>query len=69
MFVDAVAAINRGEKNAADYDHQTVASLASTFRTTAILEAGRMSLDMNKSIRIVYDDVLDPCLPTQLECI
>lgn len=68
VFVDAVAAINRGEKTAADFDHNTVASLASTFRSTAILEAGRISLDNNKPVRIVYNDILDPCLPTSLEC-
>ena len=44
-----------------------LATIESTYRTTAILEAGRRSLDQNKLIRIVYNDPLHPCRPTELE--
>jgi D-galacturonate reductase len=64
VFIDAVRAINAGEKCASDFDHNTVASLASTYRTTAILEAGRRSLDDKTSIRICYEDITNPCVPT-----
>ena len=45
------------------FDH-TLASVATTYRTTAILEAGRRSLDENKTITLQYEDPHDPCLPT-----
>lgn len=65
-FVTAVASINRGEKAISDYDH-SLASIATTYRTTAILEAGRRSLDEGRPITIVYEDPTDPCLPTNLQ--
>jgi hypothetical protein len=56
VFIDAVREINAGQAQVADFD-MSLASLASTFRTTAILQAGRMSLDSSgKAVRILYCD-------------
>ena len=64
-FIDAVQQVNSGKAAAADYEEE-LASVASTYRTTAILEAGRRSLDENRAISIVYGDVFNPCRPTSL---
>ena len=64
-FVDAVAAINAGEATPSDFDHD-LASVATTYRTTAILEAGRRSLDAHRSVQIVYEDADNSCRPTGL---
>lgn len=65
-FIDAVQDINAAHKTVADFDH-SLASLATTFRTTAILEAGRRSLDEGRAIQIVYEDAADPVRPTNLK--
>lgn len=62
-FIDAVREVNCGNACVADYD-EDLASIASTYRTTAILEAGRRSLDEKKAVRIMYDDAFHPCRPT-----
>jgi D-galacturonate reductase len=66
-FVDAVRDINSGIARLEDFDH-TLASVATTYRTTAVLEAGRRSLDEQRTIRIVYDNAETPgtnhCVPT-----
>jgi len=67
-FVDAVAAINNGESQLSKFDH-ALATLSTTIRTTAILEAGRKSLDSKKSVCIVYDDPTDRCRPTSLKIV
>lgn len=54
-FIDAASAINTGTAKVSDYNH-SLASIASTYRTTAILEAGRLSLDHNKTVLILYTD-------------
>ena len=55
-FIDAVNAINNNEKSPSDYN-EVLASLNSTIRTTAILEAGRKSLDEgSRSVKIIYDE-------------
>ena len=64
-FIDAVQTVNSGLKPASSFDH-SMASLATTFRTTAILEAGRRSLDEKRTIEIVYEDISDYCRPTSL---
>ena len=64
-FIDAVREVNCGNACVADYD-EDLASIASTYRTTAILEAGRRSLDEKKAVRILYDDAFNPCRPTSL---
>lgn len=65
-FVRAVQAINAGSAVAADFAH-SLASLSTTYRTTAILEAGRRSLDLNRPVAILYGDAADPVLPTGLQ--
>ena len=67
-FIDAVQQVNSGKATAADYEEE-LASVASTYRTTAILEAGRRSLDENRAISIVYGDVFNPCRPTSLSTV
>lgn len=63
-----MAAVNLGKANIEDFDY-SLASIHHTIRTTAILEAGRRSLDSQKSISILYEDVEHPCNPTALkEC-
>eukprot|EP00598_Pedospumella_elongata_P007344 CAMPEP_0184985464 /NCGR_PEP_ID=MMETSP1098-20130426/14130_1 /TAXON_ID=89044 /ORGANISM="Spumella elongata, Strain CCAP 955/1" /LENGTH=464 /DNA_ID=CAMNT_0027509551 /DNA_START=33 /DNA_END=1427 /DNA_ORIENTATION=+ len=64
-FVDAVAAINAGAAMVSQYDHK-LASVATTYRTTAILEAGRISLDTQGTVQIKYDNIQEPCQPTSL---
>lgn len=65
VFVDAVVAIQKGDATPATFAH-SLASIASTYRTTAILEAGRRSLDSKKTIQIQYDNKDSPCQPTGL---
>ena len=62
-FIDAVAAVNSGRASVSDYDNE-LASIATTYRTTAILEAGRRSLDGNCTIEIEYKDKKDQNRPT-----
>jgi D-galacturonate reductase len=61
-FVEAAARIVRGQNSAEDFSEASgssvagsVATVHDTFRTTAILEAGRRSLDSQSTISIVYD--------------
>lgn len=57
-FIEAAAAINSGSKAIPYYEQEGQLALASkTLAVTAILEAGRMSLD-NKgaAVDILYDD-------------
>lgn len=57
-FIDAAAAINNGSKSISYYEQEGVLALASkTQAVTAILQAGRVSLDNNgAAVDIVYDD-------------
>jgi D-galacturonate reductase len=63
MFIDAVQQINSGNASAADFEH-ALASIGATYRTTAILEAGRRSLDEKTTIEILYEDSQHLCRPT-----
>jgi len=65
-FIDAVQEINNGNKTVKDFDH-SLASIATTYQTTAILEAGRRSLDEKKMIKIIYSDINDQIKPTSLQ--
>lgn len=63
-FVDAVAQINAGQAKVSDFDH-SLATIGTTALTTAILEAGRLSLDaQGRPIEIEYAG--DGHLPTGL---
>jgi D-galacturonate reductase len=64
-FIDASAQINSGFGLIRDMDSE-LATLSTTYRTTAILEAGRRSLDEQRTLTIQYDDPTDFCLPTNL---
>lgn len=62
MFIQAVQSIQKGENSPVDFDDdndETDVSLATihcTYRTTAILEAGRKSLDNSRCVKILYDE-------------
>lgn len=57
-FIEAAAAVNSGTKNIAYYEQEGVLALASkTLAVTAILQAGRLSLDKGgAAVDIAYDD-------------
>lgn len=57
-FIEAAAAINGGSKGISYYEQEGQLALASkTLAVTAILEAGRMSLDnQGAAVDILYDD-------------
>lgn len=67
-FIDASSNINNGGMKVVDYDH-ILASIANTYQTTAILEAGRRSLDLRKSIQILYDDASNLFRPTSIHTV
>ncbi|THV95199.1 NAD(P)-binding protein [Aureobasidium pullulans] len=52
-FVDAIAALKDGKASLDDLDKRGLPTLKNTIATGAILEAGRRSLDENRSIQIV----------------
>lgn len=62
-FIDAVAAVNSGPAQPSDFDH-SLATIGTTYRTTAILEAGRRSLDGACTVQILYEETAEPCKPT-----
>lgn len=68
-FIDAVNCVENEGRTVSYYDLNDtgLATIANTYRTTAILEAGRRSLNQNKSIDIIYADPLKPCEPTDLK--
>ncbi|KAG5178493.1 hypothetical protein JKP88DRAFT_183252 [Tribonema minus] len=64
-FVDAVRDINACKKVPEDFDH-TLATIGTTFLTTAILEAGRLSLDNDSRPYNVLYEGADKEIPTRL---
>lgn len=54
-FITGCTKINRGERKVEDYD-AVLPTIRDTVLTTAILEAGRRSLDSKKSVNIVHND-------------
>jgi D-galacturonate reductase len=55
-FVDACRAINAGMASPADFDDGSMATIHTTHQGTAILAAGRRSLDLGgRPIDIVYE--------------
>ncbi|SPO19821.1 probable NAD binding Rossmann fold oxidoreductase [Ustilago trichophora] len=54
-FVTACTRINKGERKAQDFD-VVLPTIKDTVLTTAILEAGRRSLDDKKTVEIVFRD-------------
>jgi D-galacturonate reductase len=63
-FVDACRAINAGISKPADFDDGSIATVHTTLQGTAILEAGRRSLDSDSQpMDVLYEseDSLEPC--------
>ena len=51
-FIDAVRSVNAGLSKPADYDTHGLPTIANTVLTTAILNAGRISLDEKRPVNI-----------------
>lgn len=51
-FIDAARSVNAGTTVAADYDKHGLPTIANTVLTTAILNAGRISLDEKRAVGI-----------------
>ena len=54
-FVDAVTAFKEGKVSLDELDRRGLPTLKNTIATTAILEAGRKSLDERRSVEIVQE--------------
>jgi D-galacturonate reductase len=61
-FIDACRCVNSGNCKPSDYDDGSLATVHTTYQGTAILEAGRKSLDMDgRPVDVVYDgDSIEP---------
>lgn len=62
-FVQACREVNAGLKKAADFEDGNMPTMGTTLQLTAILEAGRWSLDRaGQPITIIYDkeDMFEP---------
>jgi D-galacturonate reductase len=55
-FVDAVTNLKEGKVTLDDLDAKDLPTLKNTLGTTAILEAGRRSLDERRTIEILEDN-------------
>ncbi|QUC22641.1 uncharacterized protein UV8b_06882 [Ustilaginoidea virens] len=55
-FVDGCRAVNEGRATPEDLDAKGLPTLANTVATTAILEAGRRSIDEGREVGIAVDD-------------
>jgi hypothetical protein len=55
-----------GKKLPQEFDN-SMATLATTLKTTAILHAGRLSLNSNLPVAILYDDPANYHSPTSLK--
>lgn len=51
-FIDAARSVNAGQTAAAEYDTHGLPTIANTILTTAILNAGRISLDEKRPVAI-----------------
>ena len=54
-FIDAARCVNGKQTTTADYDKHGLPTIANTILTTAILNAGRISLDEKRSVGIKQD--------------
>lgn len=52
VFIDAARSVNAGTTKAEDYDLHGLPTIANTVLTTAILNAGRISLDEKRPVGI-----------------
>ncbi|KAF7544030.1 hypothetical protein G7Z17_g10274 [Cylindrodendrum hubeiense] len=55
-FVDGCRSVNSGKATPADLDKKELPTLRNTIATTAILEAGRRSIDEGREVKIVIKD-------------
>lgn len=55
-FIDAVTALNEGRVTLDELDARQLPTLKNTIATTAILHAGRLSLDEKRAVEIVCQD-------------
>lgn len=55
-FIDAARSVNGGETQPADYDKHGLPTIENTVLTTAILNAGRISLDEKRAVFIKQKD-------------
>lgn len=55
-FVDSVTAFKEGKVTLDDLDKRGLPTLKNTIATTAILEAGRRSLDENRTVQILEEN-------------
>ena len=51
-FIDAAHSVNAGESQPGDFDSQGLPTISNTVLTTAILHAGRISLDEKRPVGI-----------------
>jgi D-galacturonate reductase len=54
-FIDAARSVNAGSTQPSDYDGHGLPTIANTILTTAILNAGRISLDETRPVLIKQD--------------
>ncbi|KAG8856322.1 hypothetical protein FRB96_006473 [Tulasnella sp. 330] len=55
-FIDACAAVNAGHAKASDFNLQGLPTIKNTILTTAILNAGRISLDEKREVKIEQEE-------------
>jgi len=68
VFIDACKSCNTGGKVPSDFDDGSIATVHTTFQGTAILEAGRMSLDRDgQPMDLLYEGGEDSMHPTKIE--
>jgi D-galacturonate reductase len=55
-FIDAARSVNVGTSQPADYDEYGLPTIENTVLTTAILHAGRISLDERRPVEIKFSE-------------
>jgi D-galacturonate reductase len=53
VFINAARAVTAGQRTAKSYEHSGLPTIRGTVLTTAILHAGRISLDEKRSVGVV----------------
>jgi len=67
IFLDACDAISKNKANVQDFDDGSIATVTTTMQGTAVLEAGRRSLDADgQPMKIVYQDSVS-MIPTDIQ--
>lgn len=55
-FIDAARSVNAGHNKPDDFDKHGLPTIANTVLTTAILHAGRISLDEKRPVNIKFEE-------------